>query len=534
MMKKNRLLLLCLLAPVTSSAVKFTSRSIMNISQVMPVDPTLYYMFNDNFTYNRDEVECSKLKDKIKHIGKETQSAFNIVVWGGSSTNHDDMAKYMLPFGKTQLRVREGYNAGTNTTNPNVDVPGNQDIVAENFNITTKEGNFCSILDFKPRQTFVGVGFSGYCQLSNKIWLSFEAPVIHVKNTLDMVETVTYNGGGAKVQTGAIGTSGFNNTPFVANMTDAFKNPNMQYGKIDGSQSKTAVAYVNLKVGYTYLHEEKRSLQMYGGLLLPTGNKPKGIYLFEPLVGNNKHFGVILGTFFTRRYEMKRFAINVSADSDTEFLFSNTQTRSFDLAGKQWSRYMGVYANNTQRLLDNSTAVAAFSTVSQMQYQTWGVNLFTQEVKVNPHFSTNLIINASFELPRNIAFDLGFKSFWQQDEHVTLKNPWVLAPIIGELSNGFTNVPGECTPARDINNMNSLVASNVAATVVYITEDQLDLTSATQPFRSDYTLYAATHKLFDFKKLNSCRLQLGTSYTFGSNNATANRWQVWLGSACYF
>jgi hypothetical protein len=531
MLKKKRLLLLCLLGPATSSPVKFTSRSIMNISQVMPVDPTLYYMFNDHFTYDRDEVACNKLKDKMKHMGKETKSALNMVVWGGSSTNHDDMAKYLLPFGKTQLTVREGYQGGTNV---NVDVPGNQDIVAENFNITTNQGNFCSTLNFKPKQTFVGVGFSGYCQLSNKIWLSFEAPVIHVKNTLDMVETVTYAGGGPVVNLGTPATEGFNNTSFVANMTDAFKNPNMLYGKIDGSQSKTAVAYVNLKVGYTYLQEEKRSLQLYGGLLLPTGNKPKGIYLFEPLVGNNKHFGLILGTYFTRRYEMKRFAVNVSADSDTEFLFANTQTRSFDLAGKPWSRYMGVYANNTQRLLDNATATAAFGLNSQIRYQTWGVNLFTQEVKVNPHFSTNLIINASFELPRNFAFDLGFKCFWQQDEHVTLKNPWQQGPIIGELSSDFTNVPGECTPARGINNMFSSIASTVPATVFYITEDQLDLTSATQPFRSDYTLYAATHKLCEFKNFKSCRLQLGTSYTFGSNNATANRWQVWLGSACYF
>ncbi len=530
-MKKNRLLLLCLLGPATSSAVKFTSRSIMNISQVMPVDPTLYYMFNDHFTYDRDEVECNKLKDKIKHLSKEKKSSLNMVVWGGSTTNHNDMAEYLLPFGKTKLTVREGYEAPG--TNPNVDVPDNQDIVAENFNITTKEGNFDSTLTFKPKQTFVGVGFSGYCQLSNKIWLSFEAPLIHVKNTVDMVETVTYNGGGAVALDPAnAATKGFNGTPFVGNMTEAFKNPNMLYGKIDGPQSATELAYINLKLGYTYLQEADRSLQMYGGLLLPTGNKPKAIYFFEPLVGNNKHFGLILGTFFTRRYETKRFAVNISADSDTEFLFANTQMRSFDLAGKPWSRYMGVYANNTERLLD--AANGTLPAKSQMNYQTWGINLFTQEVKVNPHFSTNLIINASFELPRNTSFDLGFKCFWQQDEHVTLKNPWTERPIIGELSNFSTQQSGECTPARGINNMFSSVASTPAEIVVYITQDQLDLTSATQPFKSDYTLYAATHKLFKFKNSRSLRLQLGTNYTFGSNNATANRWQVWLGSDYYF
>jgi hypothetical protein len=102
------------------------------------------------------------------------------------------------------------------------------------------------------------------------------------------------------------------------------------------------------------------------------------------------------------------------------------------------------------------------------------------------------------------------------------------------LSGPDTNIPGECTPARGINNMFSSIASTVPETVFYITEDQLDLTSATQPFRSDYTLYAATHKFCEFKNFKSCRLQLGTSYTFGSNNATANRWQIWLGSDYYF
>ena len=535
-MKKIPLLLACLAGPgvlaasssASSNAYKFTSRSIMNISQTAPIDPLMYKVFTDHFVYDREEVKENKLKRKIKHLCKESKSYFNIMAWGGSTTNHEDIARYLLPFGKTQLKVREGCNS---LTNLGVNTPNNQDIIAENFNIVTNQKNFCSVLDFKPKQTFAGVGFAGYYQISNSTWVAFELPVIHVKNSLDFVETVTYAGGGAVVQSAAATSEGFDNTPFVPDMTTAFKNPYMLYGRIDGSQSHTAVAYLNLKVGYTYIYEADRSLQVYGGVVLPTGNKPKGIYLFEPLVGNNKHFGIILGSFFTRQFHTNRFAFDIAVDSNTQWLFPNTQVRPIDLAGKPWSRYLGLYANNNQRLLD-----AANTTVSsQMRYQTWGVNLLTQEVKVNPHFTTDLVFNFSFELPHNGAFDLGFRCYWQQDEDVTLKNPWQLGPMIGKLSDAQVNHPGECDPVRGINNMfYAMTDGDASNQAVYITQDQLDLNSASQPFRGDYTFYAALHRIFDGKRIKGCALQIGTNFTFASNMATANRWAVWAGASRLF
>lgn len=530
-MKKIPIVLACLAAPgiagaaeaVSSNAYKFTSRSIMNISQTMPTDPMMYHVLNDHFIYDREEVEHTKLKEKMKHLGKEAKSYLNIMAWGGATTNATNIARYLLPFGKTQLLVREGYQG---TTNPSVDTINNQDIVAENFNIVTKQGNFCSVLDFKPKQTFAGVGFNGYFQISNTFWVAFELPVIHVKNNLDFVETVTFAGGGPVVPSADPATEGFDNTPFVGSMTAAFQNPNMKYGRIDGSQDHTAVAYVNLKVGYTYLYEPDRSLQVYGGVVLPTGNKPKSIYLFEPLVGNNKHFGVILGSMFTRQFQTKRFAVDILVDSNTQFLFPNTQVRSIDLAGKPWSRYLGIYADNKQRLLDEANG----SGFSEMRYQTWGINFFTQEVNVNPHFSTDLVFNFSFELPRNGAFDLGFRCFWQQDEHVTLKNPWLPTPIIGKLSDASVASAGggECVPARGINDMFSNFTDSLANAPIYITQPQLDLESCSQPFRSDYTMYAALHRFFDMKKIKGCGLQVGTSFTYASNDASANRWAVWI------
>lgn len=530
-MKKLALQFLCYLAVGTLGATTYTSRSIMNIAAQAPVDPTLYDLFTNQFIYDRQEPRKKHtFAQSLHHLHNKHKSRLNVVVWGGSTTNADNIAQYLLPFGQTELLVREGYANVLHPTNPNVDVPGNQSIVAENFNITTAQKNFCSTLTFKPKQTVVGVNFFGYCQLTNKLWVSFEAPFVHMKNTVDMVETVTFNGGFAIPQGAAPTSQGFNNTHFFSNMQQAFKADGMLYGKIDGTQTKNTFAEVKLKAGYTYLHDGRQTLQMYGGIILPTGNKPKSKYLFEPLVGNNKHWGVVVGSYFTRNLETQKFTLNLSMDSAIQYLFKNTQMRSFDLAGKPWSRYLGIYADNSQRLKDAANG----TTETQMRFQTWGINYFTQAVTVKPYYLIDFLFNASFVLPHNSALDFGLKVFSQSGEEVELKNPWQLGPMIGKLSDGVTSFLGECAPLRGINNMYSTVVDNSTTNAIYITQDQLDMTSASQPFRTDYTFYAALHTKLDSQKIKNCILQSGFGYTIASNNATANRWQLWIGGARNF
>lgn len=75
----------------------------------------------------------------------------------------------------------------------------------------------------------------------------------------------------------------------------------------------------------------------------PTGNRPEGIYLFEPIVGNGHHWELGLGLtchydIFTDHCRDRYVAFYF--DANLTHLFGARQRRSFDLIDKPLSRYM--------------------------------------------------------------------------------------------------------------------------------------------------------------------------------------------------
>ncbi len=75
----------------------------------------------------------------------------------------------------------------------------------------------------------------------------------------------------------------------------------------------------------------------------PTGNRPKGIYLFEPIVGQGHHWE--LGGGLNLRWDMWQSddecdAFGFYLDANVTHLFKAHQCRTFDLVGKPLSRYM--------------------------------------------------------------------------------------------------------------------------------------------------------------------------------------------------
>ena len=83
----------------------------------------------------------------------------------------------------------------------------------------------------------------------------------------------------------------------INNVTEAFAQsskgiPNSkiwQYGMIDGSRSITRLADIEAKLGFQLINEENYNTSSYLGLIIPTGNKVTAKYVFEPIVGNNRH-----------------------------------------------------------------------------------------------------------------------------------------------------------------------------------------------------------------------------------------------------
>ena len=108
----------------------------------------------------------------------------------------------------------------------------------------------------------------------------------------------------------------------------------MRYGKISPCPlTKRGVADLHLFVGYDFVSRETSHAGLNLRIVIPTGNRPNGEYLFEPIIGNGRH--VELGVGFTGH----TLVWESSGDQELTFwttltlhhLFRARQCRSFDL-----------------------------------------------------------------------------------------------------------------------------------------------------------------------------------------------------------
>ncbi len=317
-------------APDNSCDCEITSRSYLAIRPLFQsVDPLMISSFRSDRLHAKED---------------GWHGAAQLVVFGSKTTNDEDLARYFFPFCKTSLIVEEfGNEQATRPAPPTSSQPA--DLLANHFNIVTINRDFKSEISIRPQQSVVGAGFQvrkAICMNEEKgrgFYTSFSFPVQRVKNNLQLEEKPIRDGGG--VQPLAV------NGTAVANMIEAFDQPEWQFGKIRKfSKSKTGVADIEWKVGYEWIQQEPFHLESYLGILIPTGNKPTSEFLFEPIIGHGRHWGIMYGTSLgiqIWKNEEKNRSFRMEYASHSQYLFRNTQCRSVDLVCKPWSHYIQMY-----------------------------------------------------------------------------------------------------------------------------------------------------------------------------------------------
>lgn len=475
--------------------------------------------------------------NKMKLYDDQRRHMFDITVFGGKSTDSGAIARYFAPFGKQELKVGE---LGTDWAQT-----GDLDVIANYFNIFTDaypvRGNpytdtisnytFKSKVTFDPSYEYYGLGlhyrYHFSCDPEKGFFFDTAIPFMHVTTDMGMSEKI--------IQTG--GPNGDDpNVPVdaVANMTQAFKQKDWAYGRIDGARSKLGVSDIQLGIGYTYVKEETHHLSSYTGLVIPTGNKPKGKYVFEPIVGNGGHTGIVFAMdlgFLLWGTSTQRIALELNTAS-TFFLHAN-QVRSFDLKNNMWSRYMFVYNNEKARW------------VSQ------GINKFSKEVSVGHGFVRNINLATTWTHCNGMQIEGGYQFFSRSTESVSLKNCWKTGPAIAALWNDdsgdlISGVPESTKNSAGISRNNATIKQyryigNDMSTTFnnfptgdpkgyqtykYITDCDLDLESAVTPAIMTHTFYASIGRYWDHLP-NPKFAGLGFSYEFSDDNTAIDRWMLW-------
>ncbi|MGC2310822.1 MAG: hypothetical protein WA432_04335 [Candidatus Babeliaceae bacterium] len=433
--------------------------------------------------------------------------AFEVVPFGGKSTDGNEIARFFLPFGKSCIIVAED-NAPDAAT---------RDVDARHLNIETLTDSFESQVCWCPRQTVIGAGFTfkqtlwRNCDDEAKVWFEVSFPVMRVSNSVGFKETIIGNNTGG----GAVNAIGLDNAPRVGTATQAFAQSNWNYGRvIAGTEmKKTGVADVELKLWYNSFLRECCHSSWFLGVIVPTGNRPCAKFVFEPIIGNNKHVGVEWGSSigFDCIWSCGQHVLSWKLDTASRYLFRNHQFRSFDLEDKQWGRYMETYANQSDAL--------AAAAASNADSGTSGINVFTERVRVTPRFAGDITTAFLYKYCHFVA-EAGFNLFMRQAE----------------------TVRPQCNdePTAALKDVSGLGNTTIARTIRYEFADEVILPanyapipvsehnyeSAAHPAVISHTVYGTIGWDFD-----DCRIPtvigVGGSYDFTHANTALHRWLVW-------
>ena len=107
--------------------------------------------------------------------------------------------------------------------------------------------------------------------------------------------------------------------------------------------NKTGLAALQAAIGYNIINNESAHFGIEAWTSLPTGNRPEGKFLFEPIVGNGHHveFGAgITGHRVLWQSKQTEQSCTFYCNALITHLFKTKQKRSFDLCDKPNSRYM--------------------------------------------------------------------------------------------------------------------------------------------------------------------------------------------------
>ena len=427
------------------------------------------------------------------------KTGLQIYGFASGSTNADDLARYFLFNNKTSLVAKD------NDTPANLTEEFAQDVLVGNFNCSFANADaFTSTISLNPQHTTLGFGFTARAYFREYFWGSIDLPIVHVNNDLKLSENITNNGGGVSI------IRAIENQPTVGTMKDAFKQLGMTYGKIDGPRKKTGLGDITLRIGYDGVDWENLYMTTYIGAVFPTSNKPKAHYVFEPILGNNGHFGIIFGNrgqFDTCKLFNGRLWLNWSAES--QYLFENTQKRSFDLyQNGPWSRYLEMFKNATQRGLGAITA------------RSFGINIMTQDAKVTPRLSATIDTSLSYSAEKFHA-NLGFTTNLRQSEEVDLANAWQTGPMIAAYSGGALS---SVNPTRTIG---TGIGGLDNAENFFIKQSDINLGSAAHPAYISTTIHGTIGSYCQRDARRPRNYEAGASYEFSQHNASMNRWGVW-------
>ena len=439
---------------------------------------------SDSVDSARDIVGIS---DKINIYDMENLYITTAITIEGTRSFDSDALTHAL-FGLVEPSVTASDELSVAVTGSQVPDRGANDWLADYFGLST---TYQSRLFFKPRVSKFIVDFEAYVGLDEWItglYFWVQAPLVISRWTLNFREEVNNDLTLLGYPAGYFAPTAIPANNLVAQAEDFFSDLDvptiatdlpfepLRYARLEQARlHKTALSEIQMALGYNFVLTECYYLGLNFRVYAPTGNRPKGEFAFEPIVGNGKHWevgaGIMAGYMFWRS-EDDESSLGFYLNGNFTHLCRTTQTRTFDLIGKPNSRYMlaerlgtpvmNLFASPTQGSIASITQPdAQFKTGNEPQYSYTPVaNLTTIPVHVSSPVQVD--ITAMFDYAAcGLSVDIGYNFWARACEKISIRNDsgplrlasgnvWALkgdANVFGFVaSNGATNPPDPGSP----------------------------------------------------------------------------------------
>ncbi len=312
-------------------------------------------------------------KQVVTYIGAKSQSIniarelvgweheihqFNVNTFYGSFSITPEVTKTFRPerltqclFGDDILTCKNALTISGSRTQNRV---RNQDWLADYFGLPT---DFKSTVHFTPQVNnfLVDINiFTGFDNWIPGLYVRIHAPLVYTNWDLNIHETIETRGNNNH-DPGYFNDAGIPRQQLVQNFTafisgrsapqgDNITFQKLQFAKMHPcSRRLVKIAEVRAAIGYNMWHTETSRVGLNARLAIPTGNRPKADFLFEPIVGNGHHWETGIGiSAHLCAWQSKETneKIDLYLNANIMHLFSTKQKRTFDLKEKPNSRYM--------------------------------------------------------------------------------------------------------------------------------------------------------------------------------------------------
>jgi len=287
----------------------------------------------------------------------------------------------------------------------------NNNILADYFGLSPA---FDGTVILKPEiKTFL-FDFELFLEFGRGVYFQAYTPLVRTKSGIGLCEKVYQSGLDTPFPAGYMADEQIEapvsciSQALKGDVTFGDASQGLKYGKFCCENKITDLADVTFLLGYIFKNTERGYIGGNVQVTAPTGTRPNGVYIFEPIAGNGHHWELGLGMIGQRLIWEKdgEQTLHFNVALNFSHLFTTCQCRSFDLKCQRfWSRYILLKEFDKDGNYSSKLVPA--------------INVTTLPCKVKINFQMDL--NLMFAYNRNNwEFDFGYNVWLRSHEKICL------------------------------------------------------------------------------------------------------------------